>query len=210
MLALDSSQSSDVACDKHAQRQVARSRRARIGGDDAARAAKDAARVGLSALVEFLPANGGGSVAVTGYWPVRGEIDPRPLLRLLHERGCVLALPALGDEGMEFRLWTQETEMVAGAFDIPVPPPESGVLAAADILLVPLLAFDRQLYRLGYGGGHYDRALARMRRHRPETRAFGMAFAEQEVARVAREAHDQPLDGVVTPAGLISKGERHE
>ena len=205
MLALDASQSSDVACDKNAQRRLARIRRAQVSGDDAENGAREAARVGMAALAGLLPADG---AVVAGYWPVRGEIDPRPLLRLLYERGCVLGLPAIGDAAglMEFRRWTPTTRMRAGAFGIPVPPAENGVLEA-DILLVPLLAFDRRLYRLGYGGGYYDRALMRLRRDRPATRAFGMAFAEQEMERVAREAHDQPLDGVITPAGMVGNGE---
>ena len=187
---------------KARMRSVARARRARMDGDGAARAALDLAQAGMAALARFLPAAG---AAVAGYWPVRGEIDPRPLLRLLHARGCALALPALLRDGggMEFRFWTPDTGLVAGAFSIPVPPPQGGVMAAPDILLVPLLAFDRRLYRLGYGGGHYDRALARLRRAKPETLAFGLAFAAQETGPLPREAHDQPLDGVLTPSGLI-------
>ena len=187
-------------------RRIARANRARMAGAPATAAAQSLAQVGLAALAPFLPASGG---TVAGYWPVRGELDPLALLRRLHEDGRRLALPAvLPGGGMEFRFWTPAAEMVAGAFDIPVPPPQSGVMAAPDILLVPLLAFDRQMYRLGYGGGFYDRALARLRRERPQTLAFGLAFGEQEAAPLPREAHDQPLDGVLTPAGLIAGAER--
>ena len=197
----------DVPSSKAGLRRIARAARVRMGGDCAARAAGDLARVGLAALARFLPEDGG---AVTGYWPVRGEIDPLPLLRLLHAKGCSLALPALPQGGgdMEFRFWTPAVSMVSGAFDIPVPPRQGGVMEVPDVLLVPLLAFDRRLYRLGYGGGHYDRALARLRRGSPQTLAFGLAFAGQEMESLPREAHDQPLDGVLTPAGMIVGTER--
>ena len=167
----------------------------------AERAARWVARVGLNALA----GERGESSAVTGYWPVRGELDARPLLGWLHKRGCRIGLPAVTEENeLEFRRWQPGDELQPGAFSIPVPPPENGVMDSPDVLLVPLLAFDWHGYRLGYGGGFYDRALVRLRRAKPSVRAYGLAFAEQELGRgVPREAHDQPLDGIFTPNGAI-------
>lgn len=180
--------------------------RSRQPAELAERSARWVARVGLNALAEAR----GASVEVTGYWPVRGELDARPLLAWLHKRGCRIGLPAVTEEKeLEFRRWAPGGELQPGAFSIPVPPPENGVMARPDVLLVPLLAFDWHGYRLGYGGGFYDRALARLRREKPSARAYGLAFAEQELGRgVPREAHDQPLDGIFTQNGAIFRREK--
>ena len=147
---------------------------------------------------------------ITGYLPVRGEIDSCPLLKALHQRGYTLALPATIEADMpemEFRFWAPDTPLTDGAFDIPVPPAGNGILEEPDILLVPLLAFDRDGFRLGYGGGYYDRALEKMRAKNLHMLAFGLAFGEQEIDAVPRESHDQPLDAILTPNGIISTRE---
>lgn len=141
---------------------------------------------------------------VTGYLPVRGEMDSLPLLNALHQKGFILALPAVvraDTREMEFRFWTPGTLLIDGAFDIPVPPAENGILKEPNILLVPLLAFDHNGFRLGYGGGYYDRALEKIRAKNPRVFAVGLAFNEQEINAVPREPHDQPLDAVLTPDG---------
>ena len=143
---------------------------------------------------------------VTGYLPVRGEIDSRPLLNALHQQRFILALPAVvrtDTREMEFRFWTPGTLLTGDAFDIPVPPAENGILKEPDILLVPLLAFDHNGFRLGYGGGYYDRALEKIRTKNPRVVAIGLAFSEQEIDAVPHEPHDQPLDVVLTPDGAI-------
>ena len=186
---------------KDALRQDASQRRASVQNRETA--AQVLAEVGLATLRGFLQ---DGRNNITGYWPVRSEIDSRPLLHALHDTGFTLALPSLikaDTPEMEFRFWTPETPLIEGCFGIPTPPPESGVMETPDILLVPLLAFDRDGFRLGYGGGYYDRALQRFRHSAHRVLAFGVAFALQERETLPREPHDQPLDGVLTPEGLL-------
>lgn len=192
--------------DKNALRHNFYQRRAEATDNDS-NATKNLAQAGLEALDGLLSY---GATNVTGYWPVLGEIDPQCLLQELHRRNATLALPAIIEKkvyDLEFRFWTPGTPVVAGAFDIPVAPPENGVMVEPDILLVPLLAFDQDGFRLGYGGGYYDGVLARLRsrtRNRPfRLLAFGLAFASQEIEALPREPHDQPLDGVLTPEGMI-------
>lgn len=190
--------------DKDALRREAYDRRANAADTTAA---EKLAQVGLEALAGLLTS---GATNITGYWPVRGEIDSRCLLHRLHERGAILSLPAVGEKkqrDLEFRFWTPETHLIADTFNIPAPAPESGVMEEPDILLVPLLAFDRDGFRLGYGGGYFDSVLTRLRgstRRRPfRLLAFGLAFTNQETEDLPREPHDQPLDGVLTPSGMI-------
>ncbi len=130
---------------------------------------------------------------IAGYWPVRGEIDPRPLLLAL---GRPIALPVTGPRGtaLTFRLWRPGDRLAPGPFGLSEP---TGPPAEPDVLLVPLLAFDACGNRLGYGGGYYDRTIAAT-----GALAIGAAYADQEVAAVPVGPEDRPLAGVVTEAGL--------
>ena len=130
---------------------------------------------------------------IAGYWPVRGEIDPRPLLLAL---GRPIALPVTGPRGtaLTFRLWQPGDALTAGPFGLSEP---AGPPAEPDVLLVPLLAYDARGNRLGYGGGYYDRTIAAT-----GALAIGAAYAGQEVAAVPVGPDDRPLAGVVTEAGL--------
>jgi len=143
---------------------------------------------------------------VSAFWPSKGEIDVLPLLHDLHGRGHVCVLPVVVARGcpLIFRRWGPDTRLTPGNFGIPVPPQSADSLAP-DVLIVPLLAFDRDGHRLGWGAGFYDRTLAGLRAARRVT-AIGVAFAAQEVARVPRGPHDQPLDWVVTEAEAIRTG----
>jgi len=142
---------------------------------------------------------------VSGYWPFRTEIDPRPLMGRLCAVGARLALPVTPPKGssepLRFRLWAPEDGLHPSPFGVREPPPSRDIVEP-DLLLVPLLAFDRQGGRLGYGAGHYDRALEDLRA-RKTVRAVGLAFAAQELARVPTDAHDQPLDAVLTERAYI-------
>ncbi|MBB5515161.1 5-formyltetrahydrofolate cyclo-ligase [Rubricella aquisinus] len=139
---------------------------------------------------------------VSGYMPIRTELDPRPAMIALHAQGARLCVPVIAGEGQPllFREWTPDCTMVDGPFGAQVP--ETGAWFEPDTLIVPLLAFDRAGYRLGYGGGFYDRTLERLRALRP-TRAIGLAYGAQEVPRVPTEPTDQPLDAIVTEGGVI-------
>jgi 5-formyltetrahydrofolate cyclo-ligase len=143
--------------------------------------------------------------AVTGYIPFRDELDPRPLLMALEERGFRLAAPAIveRDQPLVFRQWDVHAGFAPGrfGFGIPEPSPDSPVVEP-DLLLVPMLAFDRRGHRLGYGRGYYDRTLALWRGRRPIV-AAGLAFAAQEVLSLPIGGDDQRLDWIITEAGLI-------
>jgi 5-formyltetrahydrofolate cyclo-ligase len=144
---------------------------------------------------------------VSAYNPVGSEMDPLPLYGALLERGHVGGLPAVAGrhKPLVFRQWRPGEALVAGVLGIPIPPPEAPVIEP-DLLLVPLLAFDRAGYRLGYGGGFYDRTLQALRRRGPML-AVGVAFAAQELARVPHGADDQKLDWIATERGAWAVGE---
>lgn len=145
-------------------------------------------------------------VVVSGYWPMEGEMDPRVLMADLAARGHALCLPVVQGRGkpLLFRAWRRGDALVGGSLGIPAPGPEATPLVPG-LLLVPLLAFDREGFRLGHGAGYYDMTLADLRAAGPVL-AVGIAYAGQEVARVPREAHDQPLDWVVTEGEAIRIG----
>lgn len=143
---------------------------------------------------------------VSGYWPMEGEMDPRVLMADLGMRGHKLCLPVVQGRGkpLLFRAWRNGDAMVPGSLGIPAPAPDAAVLTPS-LLLVPLLAFDREGFRLGHGAGYYDMTLAGLRAT-GQVLAVGIAYAGQEVARVPREAHDQPLDWLVTEGEAIQFG----
>ena len=145
--------------------------------------------------------------AVSGYWPSRGEIDPRPLMTDLAGRGHAVGLPVVVAEAapLRFRRWSPGDRLEPGAFKIDVPAPFRPEVVPL-VLLVPLLAFDRAGYRLGYGGGFYDRTLATLRRAAAATLAVGLAFAGQEIEAVPRDGFDARLDWIVTEREALSFG----
>jgi 5-formyltetrahydrofolate cyclo-ligase len=142
--------------------------------------------------------------AVSGYWAIGDEIDLRPALRALAEGGLVVALPVMAgtDAPLTFRRWLPGAKLKHRMWGIHEPLQDAPVVRP-DLLLVPLLAFDRNGGRLGYGGGYYDRTLAGLRADRggPVT-ACGIGFAAQEVAEVPCEPRDMRLDAVITEDGL--------
>jgi 5-formyltetrahydrofolate cyclo-ligase len=145
-----------------------------------------------------------GLIVLSAFFPYKSEIDTRPLLGRLAGEGWVTALPiviALG-EPLIFRRWYPGEPTVPGTWDIPQPTDQSA-LVEPDVLLVPMLAFDRKGYRLGYGGGFYDRTLA-MLRSRKKIVAIGAAYAGQEVDSVPHDAHDQPLDFIMTEKEVVA------
>ena len=135
---------------------------------------------------------------VSAYWPMGEELDPRPLMRALHEAGHGVCLPVVVRKAapLVFRVWTPEAALLPNVFGNSAPPPDAPVVRP-DALLVPLLAFDAQGWRLGYGGGYYDRTLSELRAGGP-TLAIGFGYAAQEVEALPREPFDEPLDWIVT------------
>jgi len=139
---------------------------------------------------------------VAGYWAFREEADPRALMLELAARAHTLALPCVvaRHTPLRFHLWRVNDAMRVSAVGLTEPQADAEVVTPA-VLLVPLLAFDGEGYRLGYGGGYYDRTLAVLRARGP-VRAIGIAYAGQEVQALPHEVHDQRLDEVLTERGL--------
>jgi 5-formyltetrahydrofolate cyclo-ligase len=163
------------------------------GASDAAQAAKD----------HFLASRlHTGAGVVSGYRPIRTEIDPTPLMETLHAAGHRLCVPVIQGAGLplKFREWIPGAEMVAGEFGAQVP--ATGDWLEPQLLIAPLVAFDANGWRLGYGGGFYDRSLEGLRAKR-RTLAVGFAYAAQQVDAVPRDPTDQQLDAIVTEQGII-------
>lgn len=166
------------------------------------------AEVAATRFLEALPVQAGQVVA--GYWPLADELDPRPLLRQLQACGAAIALPVAQAERatpLEFRRWTDfGTAPPAGNWGIPAPEGDTDRLEP-DILLVPLVGFDKTGRRLGMGGGYYDATLAALRAVRPVL-AVGYAFAVQQVPDVPHGERDQRLDWIVTERAAIPCGKQ--
>jgi 5-formyltetrahydrofolate cyclo-ligase len=150
-----------------------------------------------------LPAEIKRGTIVSGYSPIRSEINPVPLMRALAAQGARLALPAVTARGksLAFRAWSAGDRLMLGPLGIPEPSPAATELIP-DIMLVPLAAFDRSGHRIGYGAGHYDYTLAHLRKVKPVT-AVGLAFAAQEIEAVPALQHDVALDYVLTEAKVF-------
>ena len=138
---------------------------------------------------------------IAGYAAVRGEVDPFPLMVALANQSHALCLPRTEGKRLNFRSWKPGDPLVVGRFNIPEPDAKAKE-RRPDLIIVPLLAFDRHGYRLGYGGGYYDRYLSE---HRPRRtlKAIGIAYDGQEIDELPREATDEPLDAVVTETRVI-------
>lgn len=143
---------------------------------------------------------------VSGFIPYLSEIDTRALLSALGAHGCETCVPVVIENNtpLEFRAWAPGEPTVPGRWGIPVPPDGSRVVDP-DVLLVPMLAYDRYGYRLGYGGGFYDRTLEKLRAMKPVI-AIGVAYSAQQVDEVVRGEHDQPLDWILTEEGPLKPG----
>ncbi|MBB5752620.1 5-formyltetrahydrofolate cyclo-ligase [Prosthecomicrobium pneumaticum] len=185
------------AARKQALRIAALGRRDRLDAGHRAAAAAAVVRHAL-ALAPLA-----GAATVSAYHPIRSELDPGPLVAALRAGGASIALPVLVDaETMRFRLWDEGERLVPAGFGT-LGPPAGAAEARPDALLVPLAAFDGSGFRIGYGKGHYDRAIAAF--HAAAHRPFlvGLAFAAQAVDKIPAEPHDIPLDAIVTEDGVI-------
>jgi 5-formyltetrahydrofolate cyclo-ligase len=148
--------------------------------------------------VEVMP-----GIIVSGFSPLKSEISPLPLLRRVADAGASLALPVVAGRGkpLIMRAWSFGAPLVSGVWGIREPPADAPELFP-DILIVPLLAFDRSGHRIGYGAGYYDMTISRLRAMKPVT-AIGIAFAAQEIAAVPATPRDARLDLVLTERGAI-------
>lgn len=147
--------------------------------------------------IEFEP-----GAVISGFFPIRSEMDVRPLMARLRARGARLSLPVVvSKETIVFRELVAGAELVDTGFGTAGPGPEAGEVDPV-IMLVPLAAFDATGHRIGYGAGFYDRAIDQIRKKGLEPRLIGIAFDIQEVAHVPAEPHDVGLDAVLTESGL--------
>jgi 5-formyltetrahydrofolate cyclo-ligase len=144
-----------------------------------------------------------GFASVSGFYPYQAEINVLPLLARLGSEGWRTALPIVMAKGapLTFRAWAPGEPTGRGIWDIHIPL-ESAAELQPDVLLVPMLAFDRRGYRLGYGGGFYDRTLAELRKLKPVV-AIGVAYALQEMDEIPAAPYDEPLDWILTERGVI-------
>ena len=142
-------------------------------------------------------------IVVSAFMPMKSEINPLPLLRKLAEAGAVLALPVVAGRGkpLVMRAWRWGEDLAQGVWGLREPKPDAPEVDP-DILLVPLLAFDRTGHRIGYGAGYYDMTIAGLRARKAVT-AIGLAFAAQEIAAVPATPRDERLDLVLTEREVI-------
>lgn len=187
----------EMHLDKRALRKTVAAARDRLVSDYRKEAAAQIAGLGI----EF--ASPPRACVVSAYAAMGSEIDPAPIVERLASAGFRTCLPVIQPLGnpLRFRLWQPGEPLVARTWGIREPT-ESAPEVDPDILLVPLLAFDRRGMRLGYGGGYYDRTLERLRALKPVL-AIGLAFREQEMPEVPIGPHDQRLDWVLTNDGPI-------
>ena len=190
-----------MASPKAVVRAEALGRRRLVDVETRAALAAALAAAGPDLVRRFRPA-----AAASAFHPIRDEPDTLPLLRALAGAGIATALPVTPPRGrpMRFRAWRAGEALRPGPFGTAEPSPEAAEMEP-DVLFVPLAAFDRRGGRVGYGAGHYDGALARLRASK-RVLAIGVAFAVQEVGRVPTESHDEPLDAVLTEHGLLAFG----
>lgn len=158
----------------------------------------DAAKEAVGHFLDHVTIRKGEVVAA--YWPIRDELDIKHLIVKLMDSGQPVALPVvLGDEQpLELRLWQDGAPLYEAGFGT-LAPEDGAPRVEPDVILMPLLGFDKHGTRLGYGGGYYDRTLANLPK-RP--RLVGFAFARQEIDHIPRQAHDVPLDAIVTELGV--------
>jgi len=197
-LAVDPEQARDVARWRRAERVRLRADRQTLSV--AARATVGAALAGHLRSLVLARFDAGLARVFSACWPIKGEPDLRPLMAELHAAGVTVALPLVETKSapLVFRHWTPETKMVRGDWNIPVPPPEAAVLTP-DIALAPLMGWDSAGYRLGYGGGYFDRTLAALK---PMPFTIGIGFQSARLATIFPQPHDIPLDMILTEAGV--------
>jgi 5,10-methenyltetrahydrofolate synthetase len=173
-----------------------KARREELIARRAAREAAERTRLSLPVAQYLFEAIDVARYPVIGiYWPIRGEIDLRELARRHVAAGGVVGLPVVVQKAapVEFWRWQPGVALKKGLWNIPIPPERNRV--EPGLLVVPLVGFDRQRYRLGYGGGFYDRTLAAAQ---PRPRTLGVALADAELPSIYPQPHDIPMDVIVT------------
>ena len=154
----------------------------------------------IARFVEGIIADRPGVLGI--YWPFRAEFDPRPLVERRVATGGAVALPVVVDKKgpLEYRAWAPGEALVAGVWDIPIP--EKREIVVPSMVLAPVVGFDAACYRLGYGGGYFDRTLAALS---PRPLAVGVGFAMQRIETIHPQSFDIPMDMIVTEAGVVRR-----
>ncbi|MFV0360337.1 5-formyltetrahydrofolate cyclo-ligase [Tropicimonas sp.] len=196
-LGVDPEQARDVARWRKAERSRLLDMRGQMSVSDRARIGEIVASILRRLLAERLGDAPG--LVLSGYWPIRGELDLRPLLSGLHDMGAQIALPLVETRAapLVFRRWTPQTRMVRGHWNILVPPPGAEAVVP-QVTLAPLVGWDAAGYRLGYGGGYFDRTLAALS---PRPFTIGVGVGAARLATIYPQPHDIPLDVIVTEDG---------
>lgn len=197
-----------LATDPEQARDVARWRRAeriRLRAERDALSVADRQNIGTTLaghLRQFLASrfDGAAGMVLSAYWPIKGETDLRGLMAELHEAGVIIALPVVEVRAspLVFRRWHPGLHMIRGDWNIPVPPPEADRLAP-DVALAPVVGWDSAGFRLGYGGGYFDRTLATLA---PRPFTIGIGLQAAQLSTIFPQPHDIPLDVILTEAGV--------
>lgn len=197
-MATDPRQAADVARWRRAERARLIAARDALGAEARGRIATALAR-GLDAFLAARVGDLRGRV-ISAYWPIRAEFNLRHWFTALHEAGALVALPVVAAKGapLVFRRWTPETRMVQGHWHIPVPE-EGAEVQTPGIMVAPLVGWDGAGYRLGYGGGYFDRTLAAVS---PRPFAIGVGMQAARLHSIYPQPHDIAMDAIVTEAGV--------
>ena len=197
--AVDPEQARDVARWRRAERLRLAALREGLGQTGRSRVSAQIARHLGQLLAERGPGRG---AVLSGYWPIKGEPDLRPALAEFHRAGVIIALPVVETRAapLVFRRWTPETRMVRSDWNIPVPPLGAEVLVPT-FVLAPCLGWDNACYRLGWGGGYFDRTLAGLA---PRPLTVGVALAAAGLPTIYPQPHDIPLDLILTEDGVAA------
>jgi 5,10-methenyltetrahydrofolate synthetase len=198
-LGVDPVQVRDVAHWRRAERTRLADLREGLGQTERAQASRSI----CGHLTTLLAARGlGRGTVLAGFWPIRGEPDLRPLLSDLHGAGVAIALPVVETRAapLVFRHWTPETRLERGHWNILVPPPQAEALTP-DIALAPCLGWGDGSFRLGWGGGYYDRTLAALS---PRPFTIGIALAVARLPTIYPQPHDVSLDMILTDEGVVA------
>jgi len=188
-----------IRAEKGMIRQAGLARRDALSPEARMAASKGFAASGSAALGDVR------GLLISGFWPIRTELDPRWLMQELAANGAKLALPCIEKGALVFRQFAFGDRLQRVGFGLSQPSTEAA-LVAPDIMLVPLAAFDRKGGRIGYGKGYYDGAIGRQKEAGKPPRTLGLAFACQEMESVPVELHDQRLHAVLTERELIPPG----
>ena len=195
----------DPAADKAALRKAAAATRAALAKQMPDAANQLAAHADMIAdMMAGMMTDIGAGAIVAAYLPIRSELSPLPLVAALNARGVVTAMPVTPEpeNPLTFHQWAPGDPLVDGPYKTQQPSADAPLVTPA-VILAPMLAFDAACWRLGYGGGFYDRTLGGLRAAGRTVTAIGIAYDGQKVGQVPTGPYDMALDGVLTPSGLI-------